>query len=72
MWTKETIIRQTIFGDDLHPISITALSQKTGIPRSTLYAYRDSPMRIPLDNLLAIWSATERTGEDFQKLVGCK
>lgn len=69
MWTRETRIRNAIFGDDMHKVSIPALSRRTGIPPSTLYAYRAEPMRIPLDALVRIWTATGRTGEDFQKII---
>lgn len=69
MYTKESVIRKEIFGSAVQPISVSELSRRTGIPKSTLYKYREDPERIPLGCLLTIWKATGKSGEDFKKLL---
>ena len=50
-------LKELIFGDGVNKIRIPELSKITGIPASTLYAYRNKPGNIRLDDLILIMLA---------------
>lgn len=54
---KQEKLKTLIFGDGINKIRIQELSKKTGIPASTLYAYRNKPGNIRLDDLILIMQA---------------
>lgn len=58
-----------LFGTDIQPVNLAALSKKTRIPESTLRLYRRNPGTIPLDRLRAIVKAVELSEGDISRLI---
>ena len=58
-----------LFGTEIQPVNLAALSKKTHIPESTLRLYRRNPGTIPLDRLRTIVKAVELSEGDISKLI---
>lgn len=69
MMINSKSISAILFGTDIQPVNLAALSKKTHIPESTLRLYRRNPGTIPLDRLRIIVKAVGLSSEDIQKLV---
>lgn len=61
--------KEILFGTKLNPVYLPELAKITGIPRSTLYRYKDDPAMIPWRYFRLICKVRGVTAEQMQKML---
>lgn len=70
-WLKDpdTELRKVLFPEGVMKVSIAELSKKTGIPKSTLYRFREKPTQIQFIYVHRIAKAVGATQEQIWRSI---
>lgn len=58
-----------IFGNRIHPVCLSAVSKKTGIPRSTLSNWKRRPTAMPLSGFAKLVSSVGIPDEQVLSII---